>query len=165
MVISGKIDSLSIALFTFINLHLGQVKEFKYLGCKSNQSITKNAYILRGTPCFNKSIVCFIRKFSGVHMTVKECLFESLCMSLFSLETIVIWKGCIRDFDRLGTSYHYAVKRPMGIPKFHSIHHAYALLGRLTFRNLMNWRTVKLFVGLSKSENPCLTRLRTYVCQ
>ena len=112
---------------------------------------------------FIKTVGCFYWKFSGVHMVVKECLFESLCMSLYDMETIVNRKGCKRDLDRLGISYHYAVKRLMGLPKFYSNHHACALLGKLTFANLMNWRTVKFFIGLCKSESPCLTRLRTYI--
>ena len=64
-------------------------------------------------------------------------------------------------FNRLRILYHYALKRLIGLPTFYRNHHACDHLGRLTFAYLMKWRIFKIFVGLCRSENPCITRLKT----
>ena len=113
---NGRRVSSSNAAFTFDNVTLEHVKVFKCLGCIISQSLNETPDIQRIINCFIKSVGCFVRKFSGVHFMIEECLLHSLCMSLYGLETVVNSRGCKKSFDRLGISYHYALKTVLGLP-------------------------------------------------
>ena len=162
MVPSGRRHLSSNAAVTCNNVTLEHVKDFKHLGFSISQLLTETAGIQRIINCFNKSVDCFLRKFSGVHMTVRKCIFEPFCKSIYSLENIIHRRGCKRDLDRLGTTTsHYGIKRLKALPKFHSNHHGFSLRGRSTFAHLTNWRIFKFFVGLCRTEGPCFTKLMT----
>ena len=47
---------------------------------------------------FNKKVGMFFRKFSSIALHIKIELFDSLCMSLYGLDTIYDVKNCSAKF-------------------------------------------------------------------
>ena len=106
--------------------------------------------------CSIESVGFFFRKLSTINMTIREFIYISLCMSLYSLEAAINGKRCIIFFDKLGISYHYAFERLISLSTSHSNHHACALHGRLTFAHQMNGRIVtRLRTHLNRLSSLC----------
>ena len=90
-------------------------------------------------------------------------LFDSLCMSLYGLNTIFDTKNCSAILRKLGVSYHYALKRLLGFPKHESNHYTCALLEKMTFEHYMKFEKTKFLFWMHSSKSPCLIGLKSYM--
>ena len=62
----------------------------------------------------------------------------------------------------LSVSYHYAIKRILGLPKNFSNHYACSLLGRLKFKLFMHFRMLRFCIWVVNTNSSCFVKYRTY---
>ena len=139
------------------------VNEYLYLGSIISGNMSEKSSIDRIFSKFNKKVGMFFRKFSSVDLHMKIQLFDSLCMSLYGLETIFNLKNCSAILRKLGVSYHYALKRLLGFPKHESNHYTCALLEKMTFQHFMNFQKTKFLFWMQNSSSPCLVGLKNHM--
>ena len=99
----------------------------------------------------------FLRKFHAVQLDIKIMLFDMLCMDLYGADLSWNNEGCSSILNSLAVSYHYALKRILGLPKRSSNHYACYLLDKPIFKHLLNFRMLKLYRWLVKSNSICLS--------
>ena len=139
------------------------VDEYLYLGSIISGNMSEKSSIDRILSKFNKKVGMFFRKFSSIALHIKIELFDSLCMSLYGLDTIYDVKNCSASLRKLGVSYHYALKRLLGFPKHESNHYTCALLEKMTFQHFMKFQKTKFLFWMQSSSSPCLVGLKNYM--
>ena len=111
---------------------LENVSSFKYLGCILNFDLDGSLDILKGLSSFNKSFRFLFRKFYSLESGIFYSLFLSFCSSWF-------YRFKSREFfNKLAVSYHCALKKILGLPKFYSNHVACSALDAYTFKHFIN---------------------------
>ena len=98
------------------------VDNVKYLGCELFYDLNENRDIERCMKSFNKSFASFYRHFSSVHIEVLLPLFFTFCTSFYGSELWADRSKCIASFKQLVVSYHAALKKILGVPRFYSNH-------------------------------------------
>ena len=139
------------------------VNEYLYLGTIISGNLSERNAIDRIVSKFNKKVGMFFRKFSSIALHIKMQLFDSLCMSLYGLDTIFDNKNCSEILRKLSVSYHYALKRLLGFPKRESNHYTCMLLEKMTFEHYMNFQKTKFLFWMHNSRSPCLVGLKNYI--
>ena len=150
-------------LFKLNDKNIEIVNEYLYLGSIISGNLSEKSALDRICNKFNKKVGMFFRKFSSVALQVKMQLFDSLCMSLYGLNTIFDLKNCSATFRKLSVSYHYALKRLLGFPKHESNHYTCALLEKMTFQHYMKFEKTKFLFWMRNSKSPCLIGLKNYM--
>ena len=136
-------------------IDITNVKEYKYLGCMLDCKLNEKSELNRITGAFNRMVGMFIRKFATVELGLKVKLFNILCLSFYGLELVLDQRGCSSAVRKLAVSYHYALKRLIGFPKYFSNHYTCNALNMLTFQHLMNYRLFRYYKWLSETKSPC----------
>ena len=92
-------------------------------------------------------------------------LFNSLCMDLLDMYGMELWGdtyGCSYLLKQVAVSYHYALKRIVGLSERDSNHYACYLFDQLIFEHLRNYRILKFYRWLYHCESPCIASTRNY---
>ena len=70
--------------------------------------------------------------------------------------------GCASVLKQLAVSYHYALKRIIGLSKRDSNHYACFLLDQFTFEHMRGYRMLKFFRWLNNCTSPCIAQNKLY---
>ena len=89
-------------------------------------------------------------------------LFHALCMDMYGMELWGDTSGCSTLLKQVAVSYHYALKRILGLSKRDSNHYVCYLLDQLTFEHLRNLRMLKYYRWLRNCSSPCIVPNRHY---
>lgn len=161
-VIFSRSSSLDEPKFYMCGALIENVRDYKYLGCMLNSRLSEKSELSRIQSSFNNSVGMFLRKFYSVDIRVKLTLFRSLCLSFYGLELINNIKGCSDVFKKCAVSYHMALKRLLGVPRYFSNHYVCNDLNMFTFKHFVNVKVLKFFMWLISSSSPCLYRHKAY---
>ena len=148
--------------FEFNGHKIEIVPRYKYLGTILSFNLKENDDISRLQSSFNRKIGMTLRKFHAASIDIKMRLFNSLCMDMYGMELWGDTRGCSHLLDKLAVSYHYALKRIIGLSKRDSNHYACFLLDQLTFEHLRNYRSLKFYRWLYNCKSPCIVATRIY---
>ena len=135
---------------------------FKYFGCVLTKNLCEAPDMERCATAFNRSFGFLFRKFNSVNIDVFNKLFQSFCTSFYGSELWVDRKICLFAFKHLAVSYHAALKKILGFPKFYSNHFTCSLLNTMTFENFINFKSLRFLFWLDKSKSPCFKYDRIY---
>ena len=105
---------------------------------------------------FNRKVGRTLRKFHAAELDVKMRLFNSLCMDMYGIELWGDTSGSSQLLKQLAVSYHYSLKRILGLSKRDSNHYACYLLDQFTFQHLRNFRMLKYYRLLKSCTSPCI---------
>ena len=163
IVFKRKSPSLSGNIRLYFNGEkLNVVNKCKYLGCILTSDL-KDCYDMdRCNISFNKSFGFLFRKFYSVNIDVFYSLFQSYCSSFYGAELWIDRKRCLGNFKQCSVSYHSALKKILGIPKFYSNHFTCNALNTLTFENFINFKCLKFLFWLSKCNSGCFYLHKIY---
>ena len=89
-------------------------------------------------------------------------MFQSYCSSFYGAELWIDRKRCLGNFKQCSVSYHSALKKILGIPKFYSNHFTCNALNTLTFENFINFKCLKFLFWLSKCNSDCFYLHKIY---
>ena len=95
-------------------------------------------------------------------MSIKRVLFQSFCTSFYGAE---LWVNRLRanaNFKKLSVSYHAALKKILGFPKYFSNHLVCAILNTFTFEHFVNFKCLMFFKRLISNDSPCFMRVKNY---
>ena len=136
---------------------LENVNSFKYLGCILNFDLDDSLDIFQRLSSFNKSFGFLFRKFYSVNLEILYSLFLSFCSSFYGAELWCFRDGskCREAFKKMSVSYHCALKKILGVPKFYSNHIVCSVLSALTFKHLINFRITRFAFWLKKCNSVC----------
>ena len=162
MTFNRKMRQSVIADVAFQGEKMGIVDNCKYLGSILTRDLSEVNGIERLQSSFNKYFGMFFPKFGTLSLAVKKKLLETLCLSFYGCELWSERKGSLGALIQLAVSYHFAMKKLLGLPKRFSNNYACSALGSLTFDNLIIMKLINLFNWLAKCECPCLVRCKLY---
>ena len=111
---------------------------------------------------FNKSVGSFYRKFYSLPFNLKFNLFNVLCTSLFGSQLWIDKANTAKTFLKFSVSYHYALKKLLGFPKFFSNHITCSILNVFTLRHQVHFNVLKFFVWLKNCKSECFSFYRNY---
>ena len=148
--------------FCMNGIKIKLVPSYKYLGTFISYNLKNHEDIRRLQTSFNRKVGMFLRKFHAVELNVKLMLFDSLCLDLYGANLWWDDAGCKNLIRSLAVSYHFALKRIIGLPKRSSNHWVCYLLERMTFKHLLNFRMLKLYRWLSSCSSPCFAPNKMY---
>ena len=77
-------------------------------------------------------------------------------MDMFGMDLWWDTTDCLGQLKQLGVSYHYALKKIIGFPKWESNHYVCYLLEKLTFEHFLILKKLKFYRWLLNSRSPCL---------
>ena len=138
------------------------VKCYKYLGVMLYFNLKENQDIKRIQSSFNRKVGRTLRQFHAAELDVKMRLFHALCMDMYGMELWGDTSGCSTLLKQVAVSYHYALKRILGLSKRDSNHYVCYLLDQLTFEHLRNLRMLKYYRWLRDCTSPCIVPNRHY---
>ena len=148
--------------FEFNGRKIEIVPQYKYLGTIISFNLSEKDDISRLQSSFNRKVGMTLRKFHAASIDTKMRLFKALCMDMYGIELWGDTHGCSPLLKQLAVSYHYALKRIIGLSKRDSNHYACFLLDQFTFEHLRNYRSLKFFRWLYNCESPCIATTRIY---
>ena len=157
VIIFGKnraLTSGNVSLF-FNGTRLNVLNSVKYLGCVLTSDLNDSLDIDRCNVSFTRSFGFLFRKFNSVNVEVFYSLFESYCNSFYGAELWLDRKKCLKSFKQCGVSYHSALKKILGIPRFYSNHFTCDALNAFTFENFLNLKCLKFLLWLNKCNSEC----------
>ena len=141
---------------------LENVSSFKYLGCILNFDLDDSLDILKGLSSFNKSFGFLFRKFYSLEPGIFYSLFSSFCSSFYGSELWFYRFKCRESFNKLAVSYHSALKKILGLPKFYSNHVACSALDAYTFKHFINMKILRFAFWLKDCQSLCFYSLKHY---
>ena len=162
MIFNRKKRQSVIADVAFHGEKIEVVDNYKYLGSILTRDLSEVNDIERLQSSFNKCCGMFFRKFGTLSLTVKKKLLETLCLSFYGCELWSDRKGSLGALSQLAVSYHFAMKKLLGLPKRFSNHYACSALGSLTFENFINMKLIRFFNWLAHCKSPCFVRYKLY---
>ena len=141
---------------------LEQVEKYKFLGSMLTFNMKECEDIKRLKSSFNRKVGMFNRKFHSIDLSLKVKLFNIMCMDMFGMNLWWDTSGCSSLLKQLAVSYHYALKKIIGLPKRTSNHYTCYLLDVMTFEHLLNFRMLKLYRWMTNCQSPCFTLHKEY---
>ena len=111
---------------------------------------------------FNKGFGGLIRQFYSTELRVEMKVFTSICKPVFGAG---LWYDKMKVFmalKNMGVSYHSAIKKILGLPRFYSNHQACNLLCIFTFDHYLNCRSLEVYRSLNRRSSPCLLDFHLY---
>ena len=104
---------------------------------------------------FNKSFASFYRHLSSVNVELLLPLFFTFSSCFYGSELWADRSKCIASFTQLGVSYHAALKKILGVPRFYSNHLTCSALNTFTLENIMYLKLLRFLFWLKKCKSPC----------
>ena len=155
MIFNNKVSRINkqVKLF-FKDSVLEVVTDFKYLGCFLTPNLCENLDMDRCNLSFKRSFGFLFRKFYSISVDVFYSLFTSYCTSFYASELWVDKKKCSRNFKNLSISYHLALKKIIGFPKFYSNHFTCSIFNAMTFEHFSNFKCIKYIFWLLNNNGP-----------
>jgi len=138
------------------------VSKYKYLGTIISFNLQEKDDISRLQGSFNRKIGRTLRQFHAASIDIKMRLFNSLCLDMYGIELCDDMYGCSNLLKQVVVSYHYALKRVLGLSKRESNHYVCFLLDQLTFEHMRNYRMLRFYRWLYNCESPCIISNRHY---
>ena len=138
------------------------VDSVKYLGCILSKNFNDSLDIDRSYKAFNKSAGFLIRKFYYADIDVLYYLFNSYCTSFYGSELWTFRNKCKPIFKEFSVSYHAALKKILGVPKFYSNHFVCSIFNTITFTHMINFKMVRFLYNLKNTSSPCFYIFRYY---
>ena len=132
---------------------LKRVSNFKYLGCILTDDLCGGADTERAMSAFNKSFGILFRKFYALDVEPFYNLFQSFCTSFYGADLWVNRKKSFNVFKKLSVSYHIALKKIVGCPKYFSNHLVCNFLSTRTFEHFINVKCFKFFRRMCINNN------------
>ena len=148
VIIYGKnraLASENVNLFFFNGTRLNVLNSVKYLGCVLTSDLNGSLDIDRCNVFFTRSFGFLFRKFNSVSVEVFYSLFESYCKSFYGAELCLGRKKCLKSFKQCVVSYHSALKKILGIPRFYSNHFTCDALNVFTFEIFFEPEVLKIY--------------------
>ena len=130
-----------------------------YIGCILNFDLDDSLDILQRLSSLNKSFGLLFRKFYSVNLEILYSLFLSFCSSFYGAELWCLLK-CREAFKKMSVSYHCALKKILGVPKFYSNPLVCSVSSALTFKHLINFRITRFAFWLKKCNSVCFYSLK-----
>ena len=137
--------------------------KYKYLGCIFSNNDSESLDMERCLNAFNRSFGGLISKFPNLNIDMLMYLFQMYCLSFYGAELWINRRRSRAIFNRLSISYHAALKRIIGVPKFYSNHIVCGILGKLTFEHFINLKITKYFFWIRNCNSPCIVRHKYYL--
>ena len=156
---------LNNLVFNINNNVLTNVKEYKYLGTIISSDLSERLDMDRCNNVFNKSFGFLFRKFSSVDTDVLFSLFNSFCTSFYGSELWINRKKATAAFKHVSVSYHIALKKILGFPKYFSNHYTCSILNTMTFEHFINFKTLRYMFWLRNCSSPCFFKHKHYFMQ
>ena len=69
---------------------------------------------------------------------------------------------CRHHFNKAAVSYHYSLRKILGIPKYFSNHFNFDIFNAFNFEHFINFKCIKFLFWLVKCRSPCLAVHRYY---
>lgn len=148
--------------FNYNGVLLDVVNSYNYLGSILKFNLHEDLDIERIIKSFNKSSGMFFRKFYSCDFNVKLKLFNTLCTSFYGSELWLSTVGAVGLFKQLTVSYHTALKKILGIPKYFSNHCAALFLNVLLLDHLLNYKQIRFYKWLGECSSSCFIRFKFY---
>ena len=82
---------------------------------------------------------------------------------MYGIETWWNTRGAKTALKPLSVSYHYAIKKIIGLPKRVSNHYACYLLDRLVFNHFIVYEMAKFNMWIRRTNSPCLVPYKHYM--
>ena len=140
-------------LLNIDNKNLNRGLSFKYLGCILTENICEASDMEKCMAAFNKSFGVLFRKFYSLYIEPLFSFFQSFCTSFYGTE---LWVNRLRANNnkkkKLSVSYHTALKKILGFPKYFSNHLVCAVLNTFTFEYFVNLKCLMFFKRLISSD-------------
>ena len=162
MLFHKKRDPHNDVSFNIVGQKIEVVSSYKYLGVMLSYNLKEKDDIKRLQSSFNRKVGMTLRKFHATNIDVKMRLFKTLCSDMYGIELWGDTSGCSMVLKQLAVSYHYALKRIIGLSKRDSNHYACYLLDELTFEHMCNYRMLKFYQWLSVCQSPCIITNKHY---
>ena len=140
---------------------LNRVSNCKYLGVILTENKSLGNDVDRVTNAFLKQFNAMYGKFHFSHKNVLYYLFKSYTSSFYGIETWFEQIKCY-ELNKIGVSYHKAVKRLSGLNMWDSNHVACEIVQVPIFKHLMAKRLICFWHNLCNSKSPCLITLKYY---
>ena len=163
VIFNKKKNIISRASFKFNGVIIENVSSYKYLGIIINCNLSEKEELKRMTTVFNSKCGMFFRKFGTANFHVKLKLFDALCMSFYALELCNNRSGCLGLFRQLAVSYHWAIKRLLGFPKWERNHFSCAIIDRFVFKHFAIFKATRYLFWLRDCTSPCFVTHKTYM--
>ena len=160
MIFNDKFNRAYNSAILIEDQRVTRVNSFKYLGCFLTENMCDADDIERSMRSFNKSFGILFRKFYSLDIEPFYSLFLSYSSSFYGSE---LWVGRTRSlnaFKRLSVSYHTALKRILGWPKFVSNHLVCNIFNTVTFEHFMNLKSLKFLLWLKRNNSTCFIRFK-----
>ena len=141
---------------------LENVASFKYLGCVLKWDLDDSDDILKCLSAFNRSFGFLYRKFYSVNIEILFSLFLSFCSSFYGAELWFYRSKCKEAFNKMAVSYHCALKKILGVPKFYSNHLTCSVLGAFTFNHFVNIKITKFIWWIIDCQSLCFYFFKNY---
>ena len=162
MIFNNKLKVDCSPLLNIDDKNLNRVFSFKYLGCILTENMCEASDMEKCMAAFNKSFGVLFRKFYSLDIEPFFSLFQSFCTSFYGAE---LWVNRLRanaNFKKLSVSYHAALKKILGFPKYFSNHLVCAILNTFTFEHFVNFKCLMFFKRLISNDSPCFMRVKNY---
>jgi hypothetical protein len=149
--------------FYLNNTILKNVENFKYLGAIISNNLSNKQDIVKCDKAFLKKFNGIYRKFSFATQDIKLYLFKSHCLDYFGSQLWSNQTGSIGAFKRASINYHKAIKMILKLSFRSSNHDACDVANSLTFKHLINTKTISFAFQLVHSGSPCLYPHMSYL--
>lgn len=148
--------------FSVNNVNIEIVNNYKYLGSVLSHDFSEALDMERVLSSFNKSFGVLMRKFNSTDFNVKYCLFNYFCTAFYGAEMWLYNFNSKRVFKKIAVSYHFALKRIIGFPKYFSNHIACSVLDTFTFEHFVNLKFLKYYRWLKNCKSLCFLKYKYY---
>ena len=125
---------------------LNNVNSYKYLGSIISSNLSETLDMGRCNTAFNRSFGFLFRKFSSVDTDILFSLFNSFCSSFYGAELWIDRRKASVAFKHLSVSYHAALKKILGFPRYFSNHYTCSILNTIIFEHFYKFHDFTLHV-------------------
>ena len=142
---------------------LEKVSEYKYLGIILSSCGSIVGDIKRAQGVFNRKVGGFIRQFCCVEFGVKMKLFNTICLPIYGSGLWINRNKSRVALKNIGVSYHLALKKLAGCPKYYSNHYTCNLLHSFTFEHWLNFQVLQFYISLIGRDSSCFLGLGRFL--
>ena len=118
--------------------------------------------ILKCLSAFNRSFGFLYRKFYSENIEILFSLFLPFCSSFYGADLWFYRSKCKEAFNKMAVSYHCALKKILGVPKFYSNHLTCSVLGAFTFNHFVNIKITKFIWWIFDCQSLCSYSFKNY---
>ena len=139
-----------------------RVQSCNYLGVVFDENLSSDCDIERCLKSFYKQFNSMFYRFNFIDRDQLMFLFTSYCTSFYGCE---LWFDALEHknlIKHVGMAYHGAIKRMLGLSKYHNNHFSCKSGKVLMFNHLLITRMITFLFNLCFNDSNCLFYLRDY---